>query len=176
MIVDNNFLSIGIPSTPDIGPPPKSLSTKPIKIELNGSFWYQVEDILDHRGKPGPMCECLVHWKDFDVSHDSWVRRKFLTPLTLQGNEQFLTEHVRFCEERNKNSRLNMHVQQLKSVRRWLFTFTGDGRWRNGYSYFYIFFKEGHSSTYPLQRYKTLVHLSLFSMYSCRDDYESGRG
>ncbi len=80
----------------------------------------------------------------------------------------------------------------------------------SGRSYFYIFFRAGHSSTYPLQRYKTLVisisgsfrctcasflvysllyssvflvlHsfflicLSLFSMYSCRDDYESGGG
>jgi hypothetical protein len=35
-----------------------------------------VEDILNHRDKPGPMRECLVRWKDFDVSHDSWVRCK----------------------------------------------------------------------------------------------------
>jgi hypothetical protein len=57
--------------TPDIGPPPKSLSAKPVEVELDGSSWYQVEDILDHRGSPGPMCDCLVRWKDFDVSHDS---------------------------------------------------------------------------------------------------------
>jgi hypothetical protein len=52
------------------------------------------------------MCKCLVRWKDFDVSHDSWVSRKLLTPLALQDYEQFLTEHVRFCEERDKNSKL----------------------------------------------------------------------
>ncbi len=46
--------------TSDIGHPPKSLSAKPVEVELDGSSWYQVEDILDHRGKAGPMCECLV--------------------------------------------------------------------------------------------------------------------
>ena len=89
--------------TPDIGPPPKSLSVKPIEVEVDGSSGYQVEDILDHRGRTGPLCECLVRWKDFDASHDSLVQRKFLTPLALQAYERFLTEHVRFCEERAKN-------------------------------------------------------------------------
>ncbi len=42
------------------------LSPKPVEVELDGSSWYQLEDILDHRGKSGPMCECLVRWKDFD--------------------------------------------------------------------------------------------------------------
>jgi hypothetical protein len=37
--------------TCDIGPPPKSLSDKPVEVELDGSSWYLVEDILDHRGK-----------------------------------------------------------------------------------------------------------------------------
>jgi hypothetical protein len=124
--------------TPDIGPPPKSLSAKPVEVELDGSSWYQVEDILDHRGSPGQLCECLVRWKDFDVSHDSWVKRKFLTPLALQAYEQFLTEHVRFCEER-ENSKLkstNLHrrkpnsiSQQLKSARARLLSFTGNGRY-----------------------------------------------
>jgi hypothetical protein len=55
--------------TPDIGPLPKSLSAEPVEVEVDGSSWYQVEDILlilDHRDSPGPMCECLVRWKDFD--------------------------------------------------------------------------------------------------------------
>jgi hypothetical protein len=86
--------------TPDVCALPKALSAKPVDVEVNGSSWYQVEDILDHRGGAGPMCECLVRWKDFDVSHDSWVKRKFLTPLALPAYERFLTEHVRFCEER----------------------------------------------------------------------------
>ncbi len=58
--------------TPDIGPPPKSLFAKPVEVVLDGSSWYQVEDVLDHRGDAGPLCDCLVRWKD----------------------EQFLTEHV----------------------------------------------------------------------------------
>ena len=117
--------------TPDVGPPPKSLSAKPIEVELDDSSWYQVEDILDHRGSSGPKCECLVRWKDFDVSHDSWVKRRFLTPLALQAYERFLTEHVRFCEERAKNfvHVPKLYAQQLKSARERLFTFTGNGRY-----------------------------------------------
>ena len=115
--------------TPDIGPPPKSLSVKPIEVEVDGSSWYQVEDILDHRGRAGPLCECLVRWKDFDASHDSWVLRKFLTPLALQAYERFLTEHVQVCEDRVKNSKLKSPLQHLKSAREWLFSFTGTGRY-----------------------------------------------
>jgi hypothetical protein len=123
--------------TPDIGTPPKSLSVKPIEVELDGSSWYQVEDILDHRGGACPMCECLVRWKGFDVSHDSWVKRKFLTPLALQAYEQFLTEHVRFCEERetSKLQSKNSHrkpksiSQHLQSARERLLSFTGNDRY-----------------------------------------------
>jgi hypothetical protein len=77
-------------------------------------------------------------WKDFDASHDSWVRRKFLTPLALQAYERFLTEHVRFCEERsehstlkstNSNHKLKSSSQHLKSARERLLSFTGDGRY-----------------------------------------------
>jgi hypothetical protein len=77
------------------------------------------------------LCECLVRWKDFDVSHDSWVKRKFLTPPALQAYERFLTEHVRFCEERVKGlvHVPKMYVQQLKSARERLCTFTGNGRY-----------------------------------------------
>ena len=90
-----------------------------------------MEDILDHRGGVGPTCDCLVRWKDFDVSHDSWVKRKFLTPLALQAYEQFLTEHVRFCDERVKGlvDVPKMYAQQLKSARERLSTFTGTGRY-----------------------------------------------
>jgi hypothetical protein len=88
-----------------------------------------VEDILDDRGKTGPMCECLVSSKDFDVSHDSWVRRKLLTLLVLQPYDQFLTEHVRFCEEHVKNSKLPSLVQNLRLVRVYLSSFTGYGRY-----------------------------------------------
>ncbi len=80
----------------------------------------------------------LVRWKDFDVSHDSWVQRKFLTPLALQAYERFLTEHVWFCEERSENSKLRSAnsnrklkspSQQLKSARERLLSFTDDDRY-----------------------------------------------
>jgi hypothetical protein len=111
--------------TPDIGPPPKSFSAKPVEVELDGSSWYQVEDILAHRGKPGPLCECLV--RCLGRISISWVRSKFLTPLVLQAYEQFLTEHVRFCEGRDPN--LKTHAPQLKSARTRLLSFIGN----NGY-------------------------------------------
>jgi hypothetical protein len=88
-----------------------------------------VEDILDHRGSPGPKCECLVRWKDFDASHDSWIPRKFLTPLALQAYERLLTEHVQVCEDRAKNSKLKSSLQHLKSARERLSSFTGNGRY-----------------------------------------------
>jgi hypothetical protein len=117
--------------TPDVGPPPRSLSAKPVEVELDGSSWYQVEVILDHRGSPGPKCECLVRWKDFDVSHDSWIKSRFLTPLALASYERFLTEHVRFCEGRTQQfvTVPKMYAQQLKSTRERLVTFTGNGRY-----------------------------------------------
>jgi hypothetical protein len=76
---------------------------------------------------PGPWCDCLVRWKDFDVSHDSWVNRTYLTPLALQSYEWFLTKHVPFCEEHAKNSKINEYDQQLKSARERLLSFTGNG-------------------------------------------------
>ena len=115
--------------SPDIGSPPKSLSVKPVEVEVDGSSWYQIEDILDHRGRAGPLCECLVRWKDFDASHDSWVQRRFLTPIALQAYEQFLTEHVRFCEGRARSSKLKSLALHLRSARERLFSFTGNGRY-----------------------------------------------
>jgi hypothetical protein len=67
--------------TPDIGPPPARLSATPVSVEPDGSGWYQIEEILDHRGPATNNGECLVHWKDFDASHDSWIRRHSVTPL-----------------------------------------------------------------------------------------------
>ncbi len=48
--------------------------------------------------------------KDSDFSHDSWVSRNSLTPFVLQAYEWFLTEQVQFCEERAKNSKINMYA------------------------------------------------------------------
>ncbi len=88
-----------------------------------------MEDILDHRDSPGPLCDCLVRWKDFDVSYDSWVSHNSLTPLALQVHNRFLTEYVQFCEERAKNSKINMYDRQLTSVRKQLLSFTGNDRY-----------------------------------------------
>jgi hypothetical protein len=48
--------------TPDIGPPPARLSTEPVSVEPDGSGWYQIEEILDHRGPATNNGECLVRW------------------------------------------------------------------------------------------------------------------
>ncbi len=45
--------------TPDIGPPPARLSAKPVSVEPDGSGWYQIEEILDHRGPATNNGECL---------------------------------------------------------------------------------------------------------------------
>ena len=76
-------------------------------------------------GADRARCECLVRWKDFDVSHDSWVRRQFLTPLALQAYETFLTEHVRFLESRATSSKLQSLTRNLQSARARLLSFTG---------------------------------------------------
>ncbi len=70
--------------TPDIGPSPACLSAKPVSVEPDGRGWYQIEEILDHRGSAGPNGECLARWKDFDVIHDSWIRCHSVTPLALR--------------------------------------------------------------------------------------------
>ena len=65
-----------------------------MSVEPDGRGWYQIEEILDHRGSVGPDGECLVRWKDFDASHDSWIRCHSVTPLELRAYEEFLTVHV----------------------------------------------------------------------------------
>ncbi len=59
--------------TPDIGPSLECLSTIPVSEEPDGSAWYQIEEILDHRGPATKNGECLVHWKDFDATMVGFV-------------------------------------------------------------------------------------------------------
>jgi hypothetical protein len=73
-------------------------------------------------------CDCLVR-NDFDFSHDSWVRHNILTPFALQAYERCLTEQVQFCEERAKNSKINMYARQLTSARKRQSSFTGNDRY-----------------------------------------------
>jgi hypothetical protein len=73
----------------NVGPPPHHLSVKPVAVEPLGE-WYQIAEILDHRGKAGPAQQCLVRWEGFDASHDSWVPRRDITPKALIAYEEFL--------------------------------------------------------------------------------------
>jgi len=75
----------------NVGPPPHHLSVKPVAVEPLGE-WYQIAEILDHRGKAGPAQQCLVRWEGFDASHDSWVPRRDITPKALVAYEEFLRE------------------------------------------------------------------------------------
>jgi hypothetical protein len=52
--------------------------------------WYQIAEILDHRGRACPTQQCLVRWEGFDASHDSWVPRCDITPKALIAYEEFL--------------------------------------------------------------------------------------
>ena len=75
----------------NVGPPPHHLSVKPVAVEPLGE-WYQIAEILDHRGSPSPTQQCLVRWEGFDASHDSWVPRRDITPKALVAYEEFLRE------------------------------------------------------------------------------------
>ena len=78
----------------NVGPPPHHLSIKPIDVEPEGE-WYQIADILAHRGRAGPRQQCLVRWEGFDATHDSWVPRSDITPIALIAYEKFLKEHAK---------------------------------------------------------------------------------
>jgi hypothetical protein len=73
----------------NVGPPPHHLSIKPIAVEPEGE-WFNIAEILHHRGRPGPSQQFLVRWDGFDSSHDSWVARKDITPKALEAYELFL--------------------------------------------------------------------------------------
>jgi hypothetical protein len=73
----------------NVGPPPHHLSVKPVAVEPLGE-WYEIAEILDHRGRAGLTQQCLVRWEGFDASHDSWVPRRDITPKALIAYEEFL--------------------------------------------------------------------------------------
>lgn len=43
---------------------------------------YEVDSILDHKKEKGQMC-FLIHWKNYDSSHDSWERQSNLKCTVL---------------------------------------------------------------------------------------------
>ena len=77
--------------TEHVGLPPQHHSVKPLEVGPEGE-WYQVADIVANRGKAGPRQQCLVRWKGFDATHDSWVPRCHITPAALIACEEFLKE------------------------------------------------------------------------------------
>jgi len=88
-IVNMEYLRPYNEHSENVGPPPHHLSVKPVAVEPLGE-WYQIAEILDHRGRAGPAQQCLVRWEGFDVSHDSWVPRRDITPKALVAYEEFL--------------------------------------------------------------------------------------
>jgi hypothetical protein len=88
-IVNVEYLRPHNKRSENVGPPPHHLSVKPVAVEPLGE-WYQIAEILNHRGKPGPAQQCLVRWEGFDASHDSWVPRRDITPKALIAYEEFL--------------------------------------------------------------------------------------
>ena len=64
----------------------------PLLIETTGHEWYEVDEIMSHRGMAGPNQSCLVRFKDFDDSHDKWLPKKRINEAALIAYEQFLRE------------------------------------------------------------------------------------
>ncbi len=106
--------------TPDIGPHPARLSATPVSVEPDGSGWYQIEEILDHRGPATNNGECLVRWKDFDAIHDSWIRRHSVTPLVLCAYEIFLSAHVEYLQRITDHSHHKADVSRALASKKHL--------------------------------------------------------
>ncbi len=104
--------------TPDIGPSPVCLSAKPVSVESDGRGWYQIEEILDHRGPATNNGECLVRWKDFDVSHS-------VTPLALQAYEEFLTTHDEASRSLADRTHHKSDITRAQGARKHLESFIG---------------------------------------------------
>jgi hypothetical protein len=97
----------------NVGPPPHHLSVKPVAVEPLGE-WYQIAEILDHRGSPSPTQQCLVRWEGFDASHDSWVPRCDITPKALMEYEEFLRRGPRARERVPQVGRRTLEAFQNK--------------------------------------------------------------
>jgi hypothetical protein len=111
--------------TPDIGPPPARLSATPVSVEPDGSGWYQIEEILDHRGPPTNNGECLVRLKDFDTNHDTWIRCHSVTPLALCAYEEFLSVHVEYLQRIADCSRHKADMSRALASKKHLDSFIG---------------------------------------------------
>lgn len=64
---------------------PKTLASKRSKRSILASTencCYEVESLLDHEGKNGEMYY-LIHWKNYDSTHDTWERESNLKCAAL---------------------------------------------------------------------------------------------
>jgi hypothetical protein len=96
-----------------------------VSVEPDGSGWYQIEEILDHRGPATHNGECLVRWKDFDTSHDTWIRRHSVTPLALQAYEEFLTTHAEASRRLAARTHHKSDITRSQTDRKHLESFIG---------------------------------------------------
>ena len=81
--------------TENIGPVSQASKIQPVDSDQHG-HWYEIDCVVNHAGKAGPNQRLLVRWKGFqDVSDDSWITRKNVTPLALANYERFLREYAK---------------------------------------------------------------------------------
>jgi hypothetical protein len=67
----------------------------------------------------------LVRWKDFDVSHDTWIRWHSVTPLSLQAYEEFLTTHAEAFRRLAARTHHKSDITRAQSARKHLESFIG---------------------------------------------------
>ena len=79
---------------PGVGRSAASAHRPPLLTEASGREWYEVEEIMAHRGQAGPKQSCLVRFKGFDDSHDQWLPRTQINDAALIAYEQFLRDDV----------------------------------------------------------------------------------
>jgi hypothetical protein len=83
-----------------------SPDSMPVKVEPDGQSWYEIEDVVDHRGAPGKQQRFLVRWKGTDASMDSWLPRARVTLDALADYEEFLRSHAKTTSDGKRVSPL----------------------------------------------------------------------
>ena len=67
----------------------------------------------------------MVRWKDFDSSHDSWIRRHSVTPLALRSYEEFLTAHAEASKRLADRTHHKSDMTRAHAARKHLDSFIG---------------------------------------------------
>ena len=76
----------------------------PIPVTAGAQTSLEVEEVVDHKGSPGPRQRFLVRWKDTDASMDSWLPAEQIPLDALVSYEIFLQEHARISDDGRRNS------------------------------------------------------------------------